>query len=327
MPHSKPVRSMLEALRIAAGLTQLDLARATGTAQSEISKLESRGLDPDDPRLDGLAKALNRARAALLAPSIRPRLLHSFGRQVPLRSIRSHEASVMIVHAQVASLLSGVDGLPQADDKAYGLSDLSEVDPENLATLLRQNWGLFREPFIDGVALAETHGIICVRGDLQHLGVAALGSWPDGHRPLMIIDPETSPSAQRRAIAHEIGHRLLQREASGAAERAAQAFAEEFVLPASPIRAAMYVDPDGIPKQADYWGVPVIEFAKRLHDLRLLPRRRLERYVTDFADQPGSEAANSRPQTVRTAVKTRQSNGEALDRIAESAFVSPNRIS
>ena len=324
MNRAKPIRSMLEAVRIRARMTQMDLARATGISQSEISKLEKQGVTSDDPRLTLLAVALRWPSAALLAPTIAPNPLHQFGRKVPLGVIRAHQAVTMITHARVALLLTGVDDLPTSDD----FTDSPDSDPEHLATRLRVEWGLYREPFVDAVALVEEHGIVCVQGDLRHLGVAAVASWPTNERPVMFVDPSATPHAQRRAIAHELGHRLLQGAAPEVGERAAEAFADQFLLPASPVRAAMYLDPPkGVTDQAEHWGVPVVEFARRLRSLGLLTRRGFERYQRDFGDQEVIGAVSAGPQLVRRAVATRRSSGETLERIAESAFISPDRIS
>src|SRR5208282_98144 len=95
-------------------------------------------------------------------------------------------------------------------------------------------------------------------------------------RPYVLLCTTKSPERGRFDAAHELGHLVLHGEATQAsgikAEREADSFASEFLMPEGDVRAQVRANPplEQIFKKKHRWGVAAIALTYRLHDLGLL---------------------------------------------------------
>ena len=119
---------------------------------------------------------------------------------------------------------------------------------EDAARRARQYFGLGTGPVPNVVRLLESRGIVCTRLPAQTRRVFAFScSFPE--RPVVVLSAERSHrAAPRFDAAHELGHLILhpdEEPGSHAVERQANAFAAEFLAPASEIA-------DVLPRRADW---------------------------------------------------------------------------
>jgi transcriptional regulator with XRE-family HTH domain len=94
---------LLRSARLAAGLTQTELARKLGTTQAAVARLERPGANPTVGTLDGALRATGHRlvlQAARHAPSIDETLIAGRLRLTPVERLRSFQAA----HRKLAPL-------------------------------------------------------------------------------------------------------------------------------------------------------------------------------------------------------------------------------
>lgn len=144
------------------------------------------------------------------------------------------------------------------------------------AAVVRAKWGLGEAPLGNMIHLLELHGIAVFSAMTPRADILDAFSFRADSRPYVLLCTTKSPERGRFDTAHELGHLVLHGEAvrtSGiGAEREADAFASEFLMPESDVRAQIRMNPtlQQIFKKKHRWGVAAIALTYRLHDLGLL---------------------------------------------------------
>jgi Zn-dependent peptidase ImmA (M78 family)/transcriptional regulator with XRE-family HTH domain len=148
--------------------------------------------------------------------------------------------------------------------------------PAQAASVLRARWGLGEAPAGNMIHLLELHGVAVFSAKTHKNDVLDAFSFRADDRPFVLLCTTKSAERGRFDAAHELGHLVLHGETAEApgpsAEREADAFASEFLMPEADVRAQMRMNPplDQILKKKHRWGVAAIALAYRLHDLGLL---------------------------------------------------------
>lgn len=220
----------IQIARMRRGLTKLELARRIDVTARTMTKYESEGAPASANR--ALASALEfpigyfqRGDAAVFSAS-----------QVSFRAAR--RATARQREAAVAAGVAGVEidrwitqrfTLPSLD-----LPDLARCDPREAAQVLRAMWGLGTKPLPNLVQLCESRGIHIYTLPPFADAVDAYSVWYD-EVPYVFLTRRRTPERIRFDLAHELGHLVLHRDVpagTAAEERAADAFASEFLIPA-----------------------------------------------------------------------------------------------
>lgn len=243
--------AMLTLVRESRGMTQTDVAAAMAEAsggagasvsQGYVSKAESGRLAVTGERLELYAAALSYPPDLLcLDPQVHGvgvGLIHHRKRaSLPVGALRRIHAQLALTRIQLNGLYRAAgEENPQADFPQVELSDL--VTAKDAARLVRKRWGMPAGPVTDVVRSAEEAGALVVLRDLESDLLDAASQWTAGQGPLFLVNSRAPGDRCRFSVAHEIGHLVLHREPGSGPEqeKQADAFASEFLMPASDIR-------------------------------------------------------------------------------------------
>jgi transcriptional regulator with XRE-family HTH domain len=240
------VGARLRESRMAAGLSQEQLAQAVGLERTMVAKAEG-----GSRRLDALE--LSRIAAVLRLP-----LAHFLTRPPDVLSRRTElvddadtEAarSSYILEAELASWLRDVRQLidfgvlAHAKPMRYAGAITNAADARRAAIWLRGALGLGNEPIGPLLQVCESAGQLLLVADVPGEGASVF----DGDVAVCVVSRRSDPGRRRSTAAHELGHLVIGDEYSTDLgvhssredrERAVDAFAAEFLLPAAAVRRA-----------------------------------------------------------------------------------------
>ena len=229
---------MLELARESRGLTQSALSDHSGVDQGNISKYErfSRNL---------LIRTGETGRCTAIPPTLLLRIdevrglgnrcLHNRKRQsMPVGELRTIQARVNIIRMHAATLLSGAD---IATDNRMVRKDIGDGEsPEDIARYIRATWDLPLGPIKNLVRSIERAGGIVFRCTFGTKKLDAVSQWCQGLPPMMFVNAE-NPGDRARWTLAQLGHIVMHRIPSEDAEREADLFASEFLMPSRDILA------------------------------------------------------------------------------------------
>jgi Zn-dependent peptidase ImmA (M78 family) len=185
---------------------------------------------------------------------------------------RLHD-EINIRRIQVGRLLRGVTlphepNIPQMDIDDYKI-------PEEVAKLLRAAWQLPRGPILNLIDAIERAGGIVVLCDLHTPKIDAVSQLATGLPPLLFLDRDKPMDRCRFTLAHEIGHVVMHTVPTPNAEKEADRFAAEFLMPEREITS----DLKGltIAKAANLklkWRVSMQALIRRAKDVRAIDNGR-----------------------------------------------------
>lgn len=232
--------NMLTLSKEFAGLTQAAIAQHAGVSQSLFSKIEN-GLEQPAP--DFIEKAAEICRVpttffeqqeAVLGDNLVD-LFHKKRLTLPAKPLRKANATANVTRFEIVRLLRTID---MTDRTPFPNLPLDEHEsPEEVAALVRAAWRLPRGPIAHLVNVVEATGTPVVLADLEHDKLAAIcmpGAGSNMH--VVLINRRLPASAQRFALAHEIGHLVMHDGvATSSMEREADDFAAALLMPAADI--------------------------------------------------------------------------------------------
>lgn len=215
------------------GITQASLAEQMGWSQGKASKVEHGLTSIDEGEIRKLAAILDYPPSLFLVSS----RAEGFGSccehhrkrsTTPLKLLNQLHDLINIWRIQIGALLRGIE-LPH--DPTFPAMDVDEFDPETAAQSLRAAWRLPRGPVRDLAGAVERAGGIIMTTDFVTPKIDAVSQWPDGLPPLFFLNRSKPVDRWRFSLAHEIGHIVLHSIPSPNAEKEADRFAAEFLMP------------------------------------------------------------------------------------------------
>ena len=157
-------------------------------------------------------------------------------------------------------------------------SDLIEVekgeDPEAVAMMLRQHWGIGELPVRNVIHLLEAKGVKVFSLAENVVEVDAYSLWKDD-TPFIFLNTRKSAERSKFDAAHELGHLILHKHGAPVgqeAEREADQFASAFLIPRSSVLASRsgLATIHSLIKLKKRWGVSLAALVYRMHNLRIL---------------------------------------------------------
>lgn len=277
-------------LRLASGLSQADLAAASGQASGSISMLENGRLPLTDALLRAVARPLDCDPAYLEAGSREPLATKPW-----LRAYA--DASKRAVDRAVADSTTAVDvihclGLEQVPDTLplFG-GDVNDDDAiEHFALEVREAAGLDRDDVVpNAIRAAERLGCVVLPMDYElgrHLGLSLR---VDSTAVIRVARPSAAPDRhvpgdrQRFTLAHELGHLTLHHGSpppdtpaqAARIEKQAHRFAGAFLAPGDALladldRAGGRVTLSTLSTLKATWGVAIKALVVRLQQLGVI---------------------------------------------------------
>ena len=256
------------------GLTQKKLADALSVNQGWLSRIEG-GLrtipedkfkamanllgypveffnQPDPPQLAGRTDLFYRKTA------------------VPDKVLDKVSSQLTIIGTALERLLQGVD----IDGTDMELIDLDDFHGsiEEIAQMVRSNWGVSRGPIQNVTKLIENTKAIVIPFDFGTRHIDATSFRLSNSRPLFFMNTSAPGDRLRFTLCHELGHMImhqgvLRENREGEANR----FAAEFLMPAHQITP--YLDGLSVAKLAALklqWRVSMVALLKRAQTLETI---------------------------------------------------------
>ena len=144
-------------------------------------------------------------------------------------------ALINVKRIQVKQLLKAVNVRTMSGFEPLDI-DEHPGGPAEIANKLRITWHLPAGPVRNLVRAVEDSGGFVIPCDFGTSKVDALSQHLPGGPPIFLINNAISTDRMRFTLAHEIGHIVMHRFPSENMEREADAFAAEFLMPATEIR-------------------------------------------------------------------------------------------
>lgn len=236
---------MLQLLRESRGMSSSRLASEIGVSAATMSKIEH-GLTPlDSVRTALIAKTLSYPESAFAWTDE----IHGFGSSVFYHRkqqslsqllLRKIQAQVNLSRMRLVRLMRSVEV-----DSRYSIPTLNlhEVgSASEAARAVRAYWSVPMGPIRNLNSLLERAGVIIMRADFESPKISAISIPPlDGAPHLIFLNLVHSADRERFTLAHELGHFVLHGdlESPESAEREADEFASEFLMPAREIRSQL----------------------------------------------------------------------------------------
>lgn len=263
----------------AAGLTQSAIAMHAGVSQSLLSKIENGLESPTDTFVRSAAEATG-VPVEFFHQDYQPSadtltdIFHKKRATLPMKPLKRANARAQIERFRIIRLLSGVE-VPIATP--FPSFPLDQYDsPGEVATLTRSVWRLPRGPVPDLVATVEASGVAVVIADLEHdkLRAMCMPGAGDGMH-IVTLNGRLPPSAQRFALAHEVGHLVMHAgQATPEMEKEADDFAAALLMPAGDIAGSLRnVRFRDLGSLKQHWRVSLAALIYRAHTLGVISER------------------------------------------------------
>jgi Zn-dependent peptidase ImmA (M78 family)/transcriptional regulator with XRE-family HTH domain len=271
MPQFNPQRMTFARIRRAVKMTKL--AELTGVTTRTVTSYESGGSVPDAGRVKKIAEALEFPvdffyevePFEVIDPDC-----------VSFRAVTKMSAGLRGVALGAGAIALGINtwienkfSLPEPDIPNFG----PDMSPESAAEATRKYWNLGEQPIKNMVHLLEAKGVRVFSLSISATDVDAFSLWSDG-TPFVFLNTRKSAERSRFDAAHELGHIVLHRHGQPhgqEAEKAANAFASAFLMPAKDVFTIRVGFPslDYLIRAKRRWLVSVAALNYRLHALGL----------------------------------------------------------
>ena len=273
-------------LRRANGLTQEELAHATGITQAALSRYENELRMPDATAVTGLADALG-VTAIFLQRSERAEGAFMIDAHMRRRATakptvwRRLEAKLNVYRQHLEAITDAVEVVPQLGLPRF---DPMEYSPDESARMVRMQWRMPSGPVRGLSGWLESAGCLIVAEDFGAMSggsrVDGLSQWSRDY-PVILVNERAPTDRLRLTLAHELGHICLHSgELRGDPEAEANDFAAEFLMPAAVIRPDLRnVDLGRLHLLKRQWGVSMQALIERAHRLGTIsPAKRTSLY-------------------------------------------------
>lgn len=277
----EPTAVNTEAITIAremAGMTQTELAMATGFSQAKISRFEDGISQPSGEEVKTLANKLGQRPRFFYRSDVKRSVFNSFYRKrksVSQKLLMQFNARVCVRQVQIDRLLGKVElestPIPRFDPEDY------QGGVKQVAAALRQLLKLPPGPVKSLIEPLEDIGVIIVMEDFGIPKLDGVSTFSNKGTPIIFLNVQAPPSRRRFSLAHEIAHTALHRYLAPDADEQADALAAELLMPENDIRTELAGEPLSLARLAELkprWRVSMAALLFRAKTLELIEQRR-----------------------------------------------------
>src|SRR5664280_1593949 len=231
---------MLTLAKEYAGLTQAAIAHHAGISQSLMSKIENGFEVPSATTLASVAEICAvpveffQQNDQLLGEGLVD-LFHKKRLTLPAKPLRQANGIANVIRLEVVRLLRSLDITERAPFPSFPIDQ--HESPEEIEVLVRATWRIPSGPISNLVEAVENTGTPVLLADLGHERLFAISMPAIGDNThLIIVNSKLPASAQRFALAHEVGHLVMHDGvASENMEKETNDFASALLMPAADI--------------------------------------------------------------------------------------------
>ncbi len=286
--------SRLTLARNSRGMSKVDLAAVAGLSPNSLTAYESAKTTPKDESVAALATALDYPLEFFYlgeAPVVDPRAVSFRALSRIPAAQRDRVAGAVGLAVDLDSWIEERFARPKPD-----IPDLSELGPVAAAEALRSEWGLGHDPIQNLVHVAERAGVriysLAPGRDGELGAIDALSMWW-GSTPFVFLHTGNTVERMRHSLAHEVAHLVLHRDGGptgSIAEKQANQFAGNFLLPASGLKAEArkYFSFDEIVLAKKRWKISALAYVYRMHEEGMLDEWRYKELCIKLRREYGS---------------------------------------
>lgn len=267
--------AMVTLARESRGVSQKDLADSISVTPGLISKIEHGFRSPTPDVLSEMSRLLRYPvdffylQDRVYGPGI-GELFHRKRQDVPVRTLLKIHATVNVWRMHLTRMVAAVE-LPECRIPNIDIEE-HDSNVEDIARSIRAHWQLSKGPIPNLSEAIEDAGGIVIPFDFETPRVDAVSHWVPPLPPLFFINSRSPTDRMRFTLAHEVGHMVLHQSSrsyieltdASEAERQANRFASEFLMPERDI--AHQLESITLPKLAflkPYWKVSMAALLKR----------------------------------------------------------------
>ena len=267
--------TLLETARLLRQKTQKEVVEAIGISQASLSKAEHGLQELPVDIMDKLYDYYDLPETFFLRSEGVSPLGHLYYRKkltITNKVIDSFVAKVKIFKAIIDDLMSAVE-LPKYTLGNYVPNE--NLSAKEIARKIRYELKVYNGAVPNLSTLLENNGIIIIRFDFGTDKIDGLTTITDSDKKVMFINNQMSNDRIRFSMAHELGHLVMHLGnppcSSDDAERQADEFASEFLMPEEEIRPMLLnvnIQTLGMLKRK--WRVSMHALVRRAKDLETI---------------------------------------------------------
>lgn len=267
--------------RVLRGMTQRELADATGIDQALISKYEN-GRSIPDSDLRAIARFLRlpdvffRKQTFLHAPHGASMMMFRRRQTATGKMQEQVVVEINLLSDKVRDLLKSVEFETISRMPLHEPSDESIDEVEDIAERVRLELRVAPGPVPSMVRVLESIGVIIVKQRLPPKIDALVDAMP-GHPTILLLSDSILGGRERMTMAHELGHLVMHpllNFSYKALEDQADRFAAAFLMPRNDIRAELRdISMERLIALSSKWRVSVQALVHRAVDLEVIGER------------------------------------------------------
>ena len=275
---------MLQLARDYRRLSQTELAKRVRITQAAISKIEA-GITQEvsDYLLQDISDALGFPKKFFIqnetVTNIGSSALYNRGRKkITVSDMKWIEANINLFRWHVKKLLNGLTVNNPKRLPMFSIED--ETNPASAARKLRAFWRISMGPIKNVTSLLESAGIIIIPVDFGTRHLDGTCMWLADCPPLIFVNKDLPADRYRWTICHELGHLVMHTEPRETQEQEADAFAGEFLMPASEISIDFKnkLSLQLFAELKNYWLVSMAALVRQAYNLRKMSERQYRYY-------------------------------------------------
>ena len=267
--------TLLETARLLRQKTQKEVVEAIGISQASLSKAEHGLQELPVDIMDKLYDYYDLPETFFLRSEGVSPLGHLYYRKkltITNKIIDSFVAKVKIFKAIIDDLMSAVE-LPKYTLGNYVPNE--NLSAKEIARKIRYELKVYNGAVPNLSTLLENNGIIIIRFDFGTDKIDGLTTITDSDRKVMFINNQMPNDRIRFSMAHELGHLVMHLGnppcSSDDAERQADEFASEFLMPEEEIRPMLLnVNIQALGMLKRKWRVSMHALVRRAKDLETI---------------------------------------------------------
>ena len=273
---------MLCLARNARGFTQAEFSKQANIGQGTQSKYETGLASPPEEYVDEASRILKYHKSFFYHPG-RPYGFPPFHfrkrKKLSAKVLDKVVAQMNVRRMHIGKLLVAIENrphqfIPEIDRDEYRGVSRGPASIEEIATHVRELWGVPSGPIDNMVDLLESRGAVVIPCDFGTDLLDAMSQRIDGMPVLFFVNMYAPADRVRHTLAHELGHMVLHTLAlsdDDAMEDEADSFAGAFLLPAKEIKPQLRrFDLRQLANLKAYWKVSMAALAVRADRLNLI---------------------------------------------------------
>lgn len=331
---------MLTLAKESAGLTQAAIAQHAGVSQSLMSKIEN-GFEAPSEEFIAKAAEITGVRKELFFQGDSPSadtlfdIFHKKRLTLPQKPLRKANSNAKLIRLEIGRLLRSFEVPAPLPFPNLPIDEYESA--EEVAAMTRAIWRMPSGPLPNLVEVIEATGTPVIAIDLEHekLRALSMAGVKTDNAHIIVVNSRLPASAQRFALAHEVGHLVMHDGVAGTEmEKQADEFASALLMPAADISAQLrnvrFRDL-GIMKSR--WRVSLAALVYRAHALRLISDRHyrtlnieLNRLPNGRKREPGEFPAEV-PMLIKNVVRSYQTElGYSTDEMCKLMVVTAEKF-